>query len=454
MTPSLARMVMARAGACACRCAGSAIPQCWRYERMTRGRRREHYQWNMDVWGEPGVGGRGRADRGDLCACSIALGLAPGDVKLRINSRALLEESLRGGVLRERPGGLRAAVRGDRQARQDRRRRGRGRSARRSEGPGRPEARRRAARSVMEMLERATSPRRRASPAKASRRAQRPPARALRAARRLRHRRPGGLRRLGGARPRLLHRRGLRGLRRRWQLRAVCGGGRYDRLLETLGGPSLPAVGLRLRRRRDRELLAETACLPELPREIDDWCSPSAMPSSAAAAVAPGLRAARAEGRAGARTPGGSSSSARWPTPTAAGPRASGCSARTRSPRGKARLKPRNGRAARRAGSAGKGRGHERRLIFPSDRGGSAIPGPRPYATRPHVAPRAEAPCDMTVDWTSRQPRALQRPQLGRRLLRRQRRRPTSSAAARAARGIDLLELVGDLRGAACGRPC
>jgi histidyl-tRNA synthetase len=28
--------------------------QCWRYERMTRGRRREHYQWNMDIVGVPG----------------------------------------------------------------------------------------------------------------------------------------------------------------------------------------------------------------------------------------------------------------------------------------------------------------------------------------------------------------------------------------------------------------
>ena len=27
------------------------IGQCWRYERMTRGRRREHYQWNMDIFG-------------------------------------------------------------------------------------------------------------------------------------------------------------------------------------------------------------------------------------------------------------------------------------------------------------------------------------------------------------------------------------------------------------------
>jgi histidyl-tRNA synthetase len=28
-----------------------SIPQCWRYETVTRGRRREHYQWNMDIIG-------------------------------------------------------------------------------------------------------------------------------------------------------------------------------------------------------------------------------------------------------------------------------------------------------------------------------------------------------------------------------------------------------------------
>lgn len=32
-----------------------AVGQCWRYERMTRGRRREHYQWNMDIIGVPDV---------------------------------------------------------------------------------------------------------------------------------------------------------------------------------------------------------------------------------------------------------------------------------------------------------------------------------------------------------------------------------------------------------------
>ena len=28
------------------------LAQCWRFERSTRGRRREHYQWNMDCIGQ------------------------------------------------------------------------------------------------------------------------------------------------------------------------------------------------------------------------------------------------------------------------------------------------------------------------------------------------------------------------------------------------------------------
>jgi histidyl-tRNA synthetase len=55
MTPSLARMVLARGKALAMPLKWMAIPQCWRYERMTKGRRREHYQWNMDIWGVSGV---------------------------------------------------------------------------------------------------------------------------------------------------------------------------------------------------------------------------------------------------------------------------------------------------------------------------------------------------------------------------------------------------------------
>lgn len=32
-----------------------SIPQCWRFETIQRGRRREHYQWNMDIMGVPDV---------------------------------------------------------------------------------------------------------------------------------------------------------------------------------------------------------------------------------------------------------------------------------------------------------------------------------------------------------------------------------------------------------------
>lgn len=51
MTPSLARMVMARQGNLPLPLKWFSIPQCWRYERMSKGRRREHYQWNLDIWG-------------------------------------------------------------------------------------------------------------------------------------------------------------------------------------------------------------------------------------------------------------------------------------------------------------------------------------------------------------------------------------------------------------------
>ncbi|MGH7337220.1 MAG: ATP phosphoribosyltransferase regulatory subunit, partial [Myxococcota bacterium] len=101
-TPSLARMVMARAGSLRLPLRWTTIAQCWRYERMTRGRRREHYQWNMDIWGEPGV-----SAEAELIAAVFALtdrlGLARGAVRIGISSRALLEETLRAGALRGRP---------------------------------------------------------------------------------------------------------------------------------------------------------------------------------------------------------------------------------------------------------------------------------------------------------------------------------------------------------------
>jgi histidyl-tRNA synthetase len=102
MTPSVARMVIARAGGLRMPARWFTVSQNWRYERMTRGRKREHFQWNMDIWGEPGVTAEAELV-GAIFGLLDALGLARGDVKVRVNSRALLEESLREGVLAKRP---------------------------------------------------------------------------------------------------------------------------------------------------------------------------------------------------------------------------------------------------------------------------------------------------------------------------------------------------------------
>ena len=45
LTPSLARLVLSTGASQGLPLKWFTIGQCWRYERMTRGRKREHYQW-------------------------------------------------------------------------------------------------------------------------------------------------------------------------------------------------------------------------------------------------------------------------------------------------------------------------------------------------------------------------------------------------------------------------
>lgn len=90
MTPSLARMVLAKKNALSLPVKWYSIPQCWRYERMTRGRRREHYQWNMDIWGVTGVEAEAEL-LSAVVTCFHNLGLSSTDVGLKINSRKILE---------------------------------------------------------------------------------------------------------------------------------------------------------------------------------------------------------------------------------------------------------------------------------------------------------------------------------------------------------------------------
>jgi histidyl-tRNA synthetase len=264
ITPSLARMVAARRGALKLPLRWFSIPQCWRYERMTRGRKREHYQWNMDIWGEPSV-----TAEAELIAavfdCLDHLGLARGDAKVRLSSRALLEETLRGTVLRDRPEAFAAlCVAIDKLDKLG-------------------------ADAVAQMLvDPAGSVRLDAADAEfivgwlalrdldeaAAHAAPDSPAVAdLAQLLEL-------LDAYGVADRTVFDASIVRGLAYYTgivfeafdsgrSLRAICGGGRYDRLLETLGGPPTPAVGFGFGDVVIVELLSEKAKLPDCARELD-----------------------------------------------------------------------------------------------------------------------------------------------------------------------------------------
>jgi histidyl-tRNA synthetase len=95
MTPSLARMVMAKKGGISLPLKWFSIPQCWRYERMTRGRRREHFQWNMDIWGVAD-----EKAEAELISAMVhffkGVGLTSEDVGIKVNSRLVIGEVLTG----------------------------------------------------------------------------------------------------------------------------------------------------------------------------------------------------------------------------------------------------------------------------------------------------------------------------------------------------------------------
>ncbi|HUF35580.1 MAG TPA: histidine--tRNA ligase [Gemmatimonadales bacterium] len=95
MTPTLARMVSARANGLRKPIRWFSIPQLFRYERQHRGRLREHFQLNCDLIGEPGPVGDA-----EIIALAVdavrAFGLGPEDVRLRLSDRRLLTALLRG----------------------------------------------------------------------------------------------------------------------------------------------------------------------------------------------------------------------------------------------------------------------------------------------------------------------------------------------------------------------
>jgi histidyl-tRNA synthetase len=89
MTPTLARMVAARANGLKKPIRWFSIPQLFRYERQQRGRLREHFQLNADLIGEPGP--LGDAEIIALAVDSVrAFGLGPTDFRVRLSDRRLL----------------------------------------------------------------------------------------------------------------------------------------------------------------------------------------------------------------------------------------------------------------------------------------------------------------------------------------------------------------------------
>ncbi len=263
-TPSLARMVMSRQGALRFPLRWFCIPQCWRYERMTRGRRREHYQWNMDIWGEPSVSAEAELIAAVFSALD-AMGLDPGDTRMRVNSRALLEETLRERLLVDRPEafeplcvvidklekiGAQAVV------------------AQLTDPDGPVGLEPSAADAVVDLLSVKELD-------EAARRAPKNSAAIADLSRLLKL-----LDAYGVADRVVFDASVVRGLAyytgivfevfdARGKLRSICGGGRYDRLLQSLGGAAVPAVGFGFGDSVIMELLADRGRLPEIPRRLD-----------------------------------------------------------------------------------------------------------------------------------------------------------------------------------------
>jgi len=267
MTPSLARILGDRSRGMSKPIRWFSMPQLFRYERQQRGRLREHFQWNVDIVGEAGV-----AADAEVLAVAIdglrELGLTAEDFAARVSDRRLLNVLL--GVV------------------------------------GVEEARRTEAFAVIDKIER--MPREKAIEAFRSK---------------------VGLTddqvttllgilkssalddleaQFGGhpeVRPELdrmreymttlqamglgdfvqLDLRIVRGLAYytgivfelfdcKGELRAICGGGRYDRLLELVGGEPLPAVGFGMGDVVLGELLEDRGLIPGYQRELDYFVVP------------------------------------------------------------------------------------------------------------------------------------------------------------------------------------
>jgi histidyl-tRNA synthetase len=93
ITPSLARMILKKNINNSLPIRWFTIGQCFRYEKMQTGRKREHYQWNMDIVGEKSLNAES-----ELISAIInlltTLGLSRKEFIIKVNSRKLLNDFL------------------------------------------------------------------------------------------------------------------------------------------------------------------------------------------------------------------------------------------------------------------------------------------------------------------------------------------------------------------------
>lgn len=267
MTPTFARMVGSRANALRRPVRWFSVPQLFRYERQQRGRLREHFQLNVDIVGETDV-----AADAELLAVSIEvmreLGLSSSDVVARVSDRRLLAALLGEiGVNADHMDAAYAVI--DKIEREPR-----DVSTRRMVEAGIDPA-------VAEAVHELVAPRPYAE--LRAEHAHRPAAAAhfehidayLRA-----------LDALGvgdWVRVDLTIVRGLAYYTgivfelfdARGELRAVCGGGRYDNLLAALADTDLPALGFGMGDVVLAELLRDRGLLPDAVPALDYWVAPA-----------------------------------------------------------------------------------------------------------------------------------------------------------------------------------
>jgi histidyl-tRNA synthetase len=265
MTPTVARMVAARANALRKPVRWFSMPQLFRYERQQKGRLREHYQLNVDIFGSADV-----AADAELVACAVdmmrAFGLSSDDVVARVSDRRILQAFLESlGVPGDSIGGVYGVV--DKLERQ----------------PAQVSAEKLAALGVpAESIERIITISDVELPEIQSRLATSPTSAHvtefsdfLRYVQTL----------LGGdsgwLRVDLSIVRGLAYYTgivfelfdRSGEFRAICGGGRYDSLLQALGGADMPALGFGMGDVVLGELLRAKGLMTAAPASADYWVS-------------------------------------------------------------------------------------------------------------------------------------------------------------------------------------